>query len=123
MKRVLISIFTWAALWAGAAAAGTASRVTADTATLARGLQLDNVVVYGSQNNFGVASSQMSATTLSKQQIMAVPVFLGDPMCSSRYRSFQVCSRVPRVRQACLCAAATTTGTFCTTEQQVTRGA
>lgn len=45
MKRVLISIFTWAALWAGAAAAGTASRVTADTATLARGLQLDNAVV------------------------------------------------------------------------------
>lgn len=44
MKRVLIAIFTWAALWAGAAA-GTVSRVTADTATLARGLQLDNVVV------------------------------------------------------------------------------
>lgn len=59
MKRVLISIFTWAALWAGAAAAGTASRVTADTATLARGLQLDNVVVYGSQPNLGVASSQI----------------------------------------------------------------
>lgn len=57
----------------------TVSRVTADTATLARGLQLDNVVVYGSQNNFGVASSQMSATTLSKQQIMALPVFLGEP--------------------------------------------
>lgn len=79
MKRVLIAIFTWATLWAGAAAAGTASHVPADTATLARGLQLDNVVVYGSQNNFGVASSQMSATTLSKQQIMAVPVFLGEP--------------------------------------------
>jgi outer membrane receptor for ferrienterochelin and colicin len=78
MKRALIAIFTWAALWAGAAA-GTVSHVTADTATLARGLQLDNAVVYGSQNNFGVTSSQMSATTLSKQQIMAVPVFLGEP--------------------------------------------
>ncbi len=37
------------------------------------------MVVYGSANNFGSASSQMSAITLSKGQILSVSVFLGEP--------------------------------------------
>ena len=51
----------------------------ADSGKLATGKQLENVVVYGSANNFGSASSQMSAITLSKGQILSVPVFLGEP--------------------------------------------
>ena len=51
----------------------------ADSGKLATGKQLENVVVYGSANNFGSASSQMSAITMSKGQILSVPVFLGEP--------------------------------------------
>ena len=51
----------------------------ADSVRLEKGKQLENVVVYGSASNFGSASSQMSAITLSKGQILTVPVFLGEP--------------------------------------------
>ena len=51
-----------------------------DTASiLSRGINLDDVVVYGRHSSFGVASSQMSAISISKGQIMSVPVFLGEP--------------------------------------------
>lgn len=78
MKRALLSIFSLYALsaWASTNCMETAP---ADSGKLATGKQLENVVVYGSANNFGSASSQMSAITLSKGQILSVPVFLGEP--------------------------------------------
>lgn len=50
-----------------------------DSGSLHAGKRLENVVVYGSANNFGPASSQMSAVTLGKSQILNVPIFLGEP--------------------------------------------
>ena len=78
MKRALLSIFSLYALsaWASTNCMETAP---ADSGKLATGKQLENVVVYGSANNFGSASSQMSAITMSKGQILSVPVFLGEP--------------------------------------------
>lgn len=46
---------------------------------LSEGVKLGDVEVYGSSNNFGVRSSQMSALTLDHKQILSVPVFLGEP--------------------------------------------
>ena len=57
---------------------GSASN-TDTTSILSRGINLDDVVVYGKHSSFGVASSQMSAISISKGQIMSVPVFLGEP--------------------------------------------
>ncbi|MBR6247564.1 MAG: TonB-dependent receptor [Muribaculaceae bacterium] len=78
MKTKLIPLFL---LIVGAQSLAAApldsTRVAPDT--LSRGVNLDNLVVYGSHNNFGVASSQMSAVTISKEQILSVPVFLGEP--------------------------------------------
>lgn len=78
MKRALLSIFSLYALsaWTSTNCMETAP---ADSGKLATGKQLENVVVYGSANNFGSASSQMSAITMSKGQILSVPVFLGEP--------------------------------------------
>lgn len=78
MKRALLSIFSLYALsaWASTNCIETAP---ADSGKLATIKQLENVVVYGSANNFGSASSQMSAITMSKGQILSVPVFLGEP--------------------------------------------
>ena len=78
MKRALLSIFSLYALsaWASTNCIETAP---ADSGKLATRKQLENVVVYGSANNFGSASSQMSAITMSKGQILSVPVFLGEP--------------------------------------------
>lgn len=50
-----------------------------DTTSSIGGIHLDDVVVYGAHNNFGVTSSQMSAIELSKKQIMSTPVFMGEP--------------------------------------------
>lgn len=46
---------------------------------LSEGVKLGDVEVYGSNNNFGVRSSQMSALTLDHKQILSIPVFLGEP--------------------------------------------
>ena len=46
---------------------------------LGKGVNLSDVVVYGSKDAFGVQESQMSAISVGKQQILAVPVFLGEP--------------------------------------------
>ena len=63
----------------GATTIDTTAVAPVDTIALTRGVNLDDVVVYGSRNNFGVTSSQMSAVTLNKDQILTVPVFLGEP--------------------------------------------
>ena len=63
----------------GATTIDTTAVAPVDTIALTRGVNLDDVVVYGSRNNFGVTSSQMSAVTLNKDQILSVPVFLGEP--------------------------------------------
>jgi len=63
----------------GASTIDTTAVAPVDSIALNRGVNLDDVVVYGSRNNFGVTSSQMSAVTLSKDQILSVPVFLGEP--------------------------------------------
>ena len=63
----------------GATTVDTTIVAPSDSSALSRGVHLENVVVYGSHNNFGVTSSQMSAVTLSKEQILSVPVFLGEP--------------------------------------------
>ena len=49
------------------------------TSMLGKGVNLSDVVVYGSKDAFGVQESQMSAISVGKQQILAVPVFLGEP--------------------------------------------
>lgn len=79
MKHLIVCLLSSIALWAGAAEVSDSSPSPADSGKLATGKQLENVVVYGSANNFGSASSQMSAITLSKGQILSVPVFLGEP--------------------------------------------
>lgn len=81
MKNAALLFFlTMCALPLGAASVDTTTvALNNDSSTLSRGVHLENVVVYGSRNNFGVASSQMSAVTLNKEQIMSVPVFLGEP--------------------------------------------
>ena len=79
MKHLIVCLLSSIALWAGAAGVSDTSPSPADSGKLATGKQLENVVVYGSANNFGSASSQMSAITLSKGQILSVPVFLGEP--------------------------------------------
>ena len=63
----------------GATTIDTTAVAPVDSIALTRGVNLDDVVVYGSRNNFGVTSSQMSAVTLNKDQILTVPVFLGEP--------------------------------------------
>ena len=52
------------------------------TSNVQRNISLENVVVYGSRNNFGVTSSQMSAVSLTQTKIQAVPVFLGEVLKS-----------------------------------------
>ncbi|MBR5170333.1 MAG: TonB-dependent receptor [Muribaculaceae bacterium] len=81
MKRTLIQLLliTAGSLSLGATPVDTTKVVLNDSNALSRGVHLENVVVYGSHNNFGVTSSQMSAVTLSKEQILSVPVFLGEP--------------------------------------------
>lgn len=79
MKHLIVCLLSSIALWAGATGVSDTSPSPADSGKLATGKQLENVVVYGSANNFGSASSQMSAITLSKGQILSVPVFLGEP--------------------------------------------
>lgn len=82
MKRTLIQMLLITALCTlslGATTVDTTIVAPSDSSALSRGVHLENVVVYGSHNNFGVTSSQMSAVTLSKEQILSVPVFLGEP--------------------------------------------
>lgn len=82
MKRTLIQMLLMTALCTlslGATTVDTTIVAPSDSSALSRGVHLENVVVYGSRNNFGVTSSQMSAVTLSKEQILSVPVFLGEP--------------------------------------------
>ena len=81
MKRTLIQLLlmTVCTLSLRAIPVDTTKVALNDSSTLSRGVHLENVVVYGSRNNFGVTSSQMSALTLSKEQILSVPVFLGEP--------------------------------------------
>ena len=82
MKRTLIQMLLMTALCAlslGATPVDTTKVAPNDSNALSRGVHLENVVVYGSRNNFGVTSSQMSAVTLSHEQILSVPVFLGEP--------------------------------------------
>lgn len=81
MKRTLIQLLlmTVCTLSLGATPVDTTKVAPSDSNALSRGVHLENVVVYGSRNNFGVTSSQMSAVTLSKEQILSVPVFLGEP--------------------------------------------
>ena len=81
MKRTLIQLLlmTVCTLSLRAIPVDTTKVALNDSSTLSRGVHLENVVVYGSRNNFGVTSSQMSAVTLSKEQILSVPVFLGEP--------------------------------------------
>ena len=55
----------------GATTIDTTAVAPIDSIALTRGVNLDDVVVYGSRNNFGVTSSQMSAVTLNKDQIHA----------------------------------------------------
>ena len=40
---------------------------------------LPNVIVYGSRNDVGTTSSQMSAVSLSAEEIKSIPSFLGEP--------------------------------------------
>ena len=47
--------------------------------SVASGVKLGEVVVYGSQYDFGLRSSQMSAVNVGRRQIAATPVFLGEP--------------------------------------------
>ena len=63
----------------GATTIDTTAVAPIDSIAFTRGVNLDDVIVYGSRNNFGVTSSQMSAVTLNKDQILSVPVFLGEP--------------------------------------------
>ena len=81
MKRTLIQLLLLivCTLSLGATPVNTTKVAPNDSNALSRGVHLENVVVYGSRNNFGVTSSQMSAVTLSKEQILSVPVFLGEP--------------------------------------------
>ncbi len=78
MRRIVFLASCLVVLSAGAANYGGTAAV-ADSSKLQKGKQLENVVVYGSASNFGSASSQMSAISLSKAQILTVPVFLGEP--------------------------------------------
>ena len=77
MTRSVLFAFCIVALSSGATQTDMGTQ--ADSVRLEKGKQLENVVVYGSASNFGSASSQMSAITLSKPQILSVPVFLGEP--------------------------------------------
>ena len=77
MTRSVLFAFCIVALSSGATQTDMGTQ--ADSVRLEKGKQLENVVVYGSANNFGSASSQMSAITMSKGQILSVPVFLGEP--------------------------------------------
>lgn len=56
----------------------TASFALNDSSVLSRGVHLENVTVYGSHNNFGVTSSQMSAVSIGQNHILSTPIFLGD---------------------------------------------
>ena len=78
-KAAILLIIALCSLSLGAIPVDTTKIVPNDSSVLSRGVHLENVVVYGSRNNFGVTSSQMSAVTLSKEQILSVPVFLGEP--------------------------------------------
>ena len=77
--RIITLITALCTLSLGATPLDTTKVAPNDSNALSRGVHLENVVVYGSRNNFGVTSSQMSAVTLSKEQILSVPVFLGEP--------------------------------------------
>ena len=79
MKRlliVLLPLICAATAWS----ATTDNETTPDTTSmLGKGVNLSDVVVYGSKAAFGVQESQMSAISVGKQQILAVPVFFGEP--------------------------------------------
>lgn len=72
-KHLSLLIAALCALELGASVSDTTAIATVDS------IALENVVVYGCRNNFGPVSSQMSAVTLSKDQILSVPVFFGEP--------------------------------------------
>ena len=78
-KAAILLIIALCTLSLGATPVDTTQVAPSDSSALSRGVHLENVVVYGSRNNFGVTSSQMSAVTLSHEQILSVPVFLGEP--------------------------------------------
>ena len=80
MKKFFLSFISVTFLLnSGATTIDTTAVAPIDSIALTRGVNLDDVIVYGSRNNFGVTSSQMSAVTLNKDQILSVPVFLGEP--------------------------------------------
>lgn len=78
MRKKLFIFFSFITLSIGATTLNCKHVAPADSGKLAKEVQLENVVVYGSRNNFGVKSSQMSAVSLNQKQIMAVPVFFGE---------------------------------------------
>ena len=78
MRKKLFVFFSFITLSMGATTLNSKHVAPADSGKLAKEVQLENVVVYGSRNNFGVKSSQMSAVSLNQKQIMAVPVFFGE---------------------------------------------
>ena len=79
MKRLLIALLPLICA-ATAWSATTDNETTPDTTSmLGKGVNLSDVVVYGSKAAFGVQESQMSAISVGKQQILAVPVFFGEP--------------------------------------------
>lgn len=87
MTRSVLFAFCIVALSSGATQTDMGTQ--ADSVRLEKGKQLENVVVYGSASNFGSASSQMSAITLSKGQILTVPVFLGEPDVMKSLQKFR----------------------------------
>lgn len=78
MRKKLFIFFSFITLSMGATTLNSKRVAPADSGKLVKEVQLENVVVYGSKNNFGVKSSQMSAVSLNQKQIMAVPVFFGE---------------------------------------------
>ena len=79
MRKKLFVFFSFITLSIGATTLNSRYVAPADSGKLSKEVELENVVVYGSKNNFGVKSSQMSAVSINQQQIMSVPVFFGDP--------------------------------------------
>ena len=79
IKQILLLTVTLGAFHIGATTAYTTAVAPIDSIALTLGVNLDDVVVYGIHNNFGVTSSQMSAANLNKDQILSVPVFFGEP--------------------------------------------
>lgn len=74
--RTFLTLAIFCLTCASASANGTADTTVSRLKT---GVALDNVVVYGARNDFGVNSSQMSAVAIGQEQLMSVPVFFGEP--------------------------------------------